>query len=68
MRETDERRGVTSSTVSVGVDIGNGIGASAAGVLAGAFGYRNMYLAAVAYVVILALLFIFDQKLQRGRG
>ena len=61
-RESPERRGVTSSTVSVGVDIGNGLGAYAAGVAVSAFGYRIMFGASVIYAVLLLVVFLADER------
>jgi len=61
-RTTPDRRGIASSTINVGVDLGAGIGSSATGILIGWFGYSRMYLFLCIPVILAVLIYLWDQK------
>jgi len=61
-RTTPDRRGIASSTINVGMDLGTGIGSSAAGILIGWFGYGRMYLFLCIPVILAVLIYLWDQK------
>ena len=68
-RTTPGRRGVASSTINVGMDLGTGIGSAAAGVIAGAAGYRNLYLCLIVPVLLAVAIYIWDDRNYRaGKG
>lgn len=66
-RTGKNRRGVASSTITIGMDLGAGLGSTAAGLLSGLFGYGAMYILLCIPVVLSVLLFVTDQRMYRFR-
>lgn len=66
-RTTREQRGMVSSTINIGMDLGTGIGSTVAGMIAGAVGFSNLYLILCMPVILSVLLFIWDQKQYKKR-
>lgn len=61
-RVSKERRGVVSSTTSIGNDVGTGLGSSVAGILAGQFGYSGMYLFMIVFALLAVVVFFHDRR------
>ena len=67
-RTTRDRRGIASSTINIGMDLGQGVGSTVAGMIAGAVGYSRLYLILCLPVIVAVLLYIWDQKMYKNRA
>lgn len=67
MRTTHDRRGIASSTINVGMDLGTGLGSTVAGALAVQFSYSTTYYLLIIPVAIAVLVFVLDQKSLKKR-
>jgi len=69
MRTTVNRRGMASSTINIGMDIGTGLGSVFGGFLSDWFGYSTMYYMLCIPVILAVLIFVIDQKsFKKGIG
>ncbi|MDR0909008.1 MAG: MFS transporter [Spirochaetaceae bacterium] len=57
-----EKSGLAMSTFYLGADIGQGFGPAAAGALAGAFGFKAMYLCTASIFLLAVPFFLFYQR------
>ncbi len=61
MRTSMDRRGIASSTINIGMDLGVGLGSTFAGTLIVFFNYSTTYYLLCFPVIAAALLFVIDQ-------
>ena len=62
-----QNRGAVSSTINIGMDLGQGIGSSVAGLVALHFGYSALYAVLIIPVIMAIALFLADQRCYKGK-